>query len=161
MSHKFKKNQEKETPAVSTAALPDIVFMLLFFFMVAASIKPSDYQKYIKLKPAKSSAMNNIAKKDMIAYLYLGTPKNKAKYPQQYLMLLNDKPAQIGDIRGWIGDETRKKSPKDLMEYGIITQMTIDQTAKVGYVQAIKEKLSLSKAFNVSYAGVKGDPTVQ
>lgn len=158
MSQKFKRDSKKDVPAVSTAALPDIVFMLLFFFMVAAAIKPSDYQKYIDLEPAKASSLQEIVKKDMIAYMYLGVPKNKANYPQEFLLLLNDKPAQISDVRGWIGDELNKRNGQDLMEYGLTTQMTIDKNARVGFVQAIKEQLSLSKAFNVSYAGIKGNP---
>ena len=36
---KFKKDGKKETPAISTASLPDIVFMLLFFFMVATTMR--------------------------------------------------------------------------------------------------------------------------
>lgn len=161
MSQKFNREKKKGTPSVSTAALPDIVFMLLFFFMVAAAIKPSDYQKYIDLSPAKASAMTDIVKKDMIAYLYLGIPKDKARHPQEFLLLLNDKPAQVTDIRGWIGDEANKRNGQDLLEYGLTTQLTIDEKAKVGYVQAIKEQLSYAQQFNVSYAGIKGDPTVK
>lgn len=159
MSHKFKRDQDKGTPAISTAALPDIVFMLLFFFMVAAAIKPSDYQKFIELDKAKASSMSDIVKKDMIAYLYIGKPKNKSKYPQDYLLLLNDKPAQVADIRGWIGDEANKRNGQDLLDYGLTTQMTVDKDAKVGFVQAIKEQLSYAQQFNVSYAGIKGDPS--
>ncbi|MGI9525943.1 MAG: ExbD/TolR family protein [Weeksellaceae bacterium] len=161
MSQKFKRDSNKGMPAVSTAALPDIVFMLLFFFMVAAAIKPSDYQKYIELKPAKATSLQDIVKKDMIAYMYLGTPKNKSQYPQEFLLLLNDKPAQIDDVRSWIGDEKNKRNGQDLQEYGLITQMTIDREARVGFVQAIKEQLSYAQAFNVSYAGIEGDPTVE
>ena len=36
---KFKKDGKKETPAISTASLPDIVFMLLFFFMVSTTMR--------------------------------------------------------------------------------------------------------------------------
>ncbi|MBV7441185.1 biopolymer transporter ExbD [Weeksellaceae bacterium TAE3-ERU29] len=158
---KFKDNSNKDLPQPSTAALPDIIFMLLFFFMIATSIRQSNYDEYIKIEVPKASAMSKILKKDMVAYLYLGVPKNKSKYPQDFLLLLNDKPAQIGDIRGWVGDENSKRNGEDLLEYGLTTQLTIDKNARVGYVQAIKEQLSYSQAFNVSYAGVKGDPTVQ
>ena len=158
---KFKDNSNKELPQPSTAALPDIIFMLLFFFMIATSIRQSNYDEYIKIEVPKASAMSKILKKDMVAYLYLGVPKNKSKYPQDFLLLLNDKPAQIGDIREWVGDENSKRNGEDLLEYGLTTQLTIDKNARVGYVQAIKEQLSYSQAFNVSYAGVKGDPTVQ
>lgn len=158
MSHKFKREANKSTPAVSTAALPDIVFMLLFFFMVAASIRPSDYQQFIELEQAKTSSVTDIAKKDMIAYLYLGIPKNKSQYPQDFLLLLNDKPAQLSEIRGWISDEMSSRNYNDLEKFGLMTQMTIDRRAKVGYVQAIKEQLSYATAFNVSYAGIEGSP---
>lgn len=36
---KFRKEGGKETPAISTASLPDIVFMLLFFFMVSTTMR--------------------------------------------------------------------------------------------------------------------------
>ena len=36
---KFKKGGGKGMPAISTASLPDIVFMLLFFFMVTTVMR--------------------------------------------------------------------------------------------------------------------------
>ena len=36
---KFKKGEGKGMPAISTASLPDIVFMLLFFFMVTTVMR--------------------------------------------------------------------------------------------------------------------------
>ena len=36
---KFKKGGSKEVPAISTASLPDIVFMLLFFFMISTTMR--------------------------------------------------------------------------------------------------------------------------
>jgi biopolymer transport protein ExbD len=40
---KFKK-RKKGIPAVNTAALPDIVFMLLFFFMVTTTMRETSLQ---------------------------------------------------------------------------------------------------------------------
>ena len=39
---KFKKEGSGGAPAMNTASLPDIVFMLLFFFMVATTSKETD-----------------------------------------------------------------------------------------------------------------------
>ena len=36
---KFRKDDGKELPPISTASLPDIVFMLLFFFMVSTTMR--------------------------------------------------------------------------------------------------------------------------
>ena len=38
----IKKKKDKALPAVNTSALPDIVFMLLFFFMVATVMREVD-----------------------------------------------------------------------------------------------------------------------
>ena len=38
---KFKKKKSGDLPPVNTASLPDIVFMLLFFFMVATVMRDS------------------------------------------------------------------------------------------------------------------------
>ena len=38
---KFSKKKSGDLPAISTASLPDIVFMLLFFFMVATVMRDS------------------------------------------------------------------------------------------------------------------------
>ena len=35
----FKKGEKKEMPAISSGSLSDIVFMLLFFFMVTTQMR--------------------------------------------------------------------------------------------------------------------------
>ena len=40
---RFRKNGSKELPEISTASLPDIIFMLLFFFMATTSMKEVTY----------------------------------------------------------------------------------------------------------------------
>ena len=42
MSQHFKKKRGKSSPEVSTASLPDIIFMLLFFFMVVTVLRDSE-----------------------------------------------------------------------------------------------------------------------
>jgi len=42
MLGKFKSPKEKEVPVISTASLPDIVLMLLFFFMVTAVMRETN-----------------------------------------------------------------------------------------------------------------------
>ena len=44
---KFKKDGGRATPAINTSALPDIVFMLLFFFMVATKMRDKESENQI------------------------------------------------------------------------------------------------------------------
>jgi len=48
---KFRKGGSRQMAALSTASLPDIVFMLLFFFMSVTTMKETDYKVKIKLRP--------------------------------------------------------------------------------------------------------------
>ena len=45
---RFKKNKTREVPAISTASLPDIVFILLFFFMIVT--EPPEKQTQLEVE---------------------------------------------------------------------------------------------------------------
>ena len=62
---KFKKKKSGALPAISTASLPDIVFMLLFFFMTATTMKDSDLKIENKLPKADQTA--KLHKKQYVA----------------------------------------------------------------------------------------------
>ena len=61
---KFKKKKSGELPEISTASLPDIVFMLLFFFMTATTMKDSDLK--IENKFQKRTRLQNCIKNNML-----------------------------------------------------------------------------------------------
>jgi len=46
---RFKDKGSKSVPAISTASLPDIIFMLLFFFMVTTVMRETDLKVKITL----------------------------------------------------------------------------------------------------------------
>ena len=63
---RFKKQGSKEVPAVSTASMPDIIFMLLLFFMVATTLKEVDV--YVQYKLPEAVAIEKIEKIIVKAY---------------------------------------------------------------------------------------------
>ena len=67
---KFTKGKGKEMPAISTASLPDIIFMLLFFFMVATTLKEVDV--YVQYKLPEAVAIEKIENKRLISYIWVG-----------------------------------------------------------------------------------------
>ena len=69
---KFIKKKSGEVPAVSTASLPDIIFMLLFFFMTVTESKDSDLMVQNKLPVADQ--VQKLDKKDPVVYIYAGKP---------------------------------------------------------------------------------------
>ena len=49
---KFRKDEKKETPALSSGSMSDIVFMLLFFFMVTTQMRSTEDKVMVKLPEA-------------------------------------------------------------------------------------------------------------
>ena len=95
---KFKEKKSGDLPAISTASLPDIVFMLLFFFMVATVMRENTLMIQNDLPFADQ--VEKLQKKDLVMYIYAGKPS--ARYQKQYgteaRVQLNDKFADVSDI---------------------------------------------------------------
>ena len=80
---KFKKKGSGELPKISTASLPDIVFMLLFFFMVATVLR--DNTLLIQNTLPAADQVQKLDKKDRVIYIYAGKPSSR--YQDKYCLL--------------------------------------------------------------------------
>ena len=69
---KFKKSGNKGMPAISTASLPDIVFMLLFFFMVTTVMRETTL--FVSVVTPKATEIKKMEKKSLVSYIYIGSP---------------------------------------------------------------------------------------
>ena len=69
---KFRKNKKGGQPAINTASLPDIVFMLLFFFMVSTTMKEVDLK--VTVRAAEATELEKLEKKELVTFIYVGVP---------------------------------------------------------------------------------------
>ena len=72
---KFIKKNDGGCPAINTASLPDIVFMILMFFMVTTSMRQTEHLVMVSLPAASEIA--KLERKDLSSYIYVGTPDNQ------------------------------------------------------------------------------------
>jgi biopolymer transport protein ExbD len=151
---KFKKKQSGELPAVNTASLPDIVFMLLFFFMVATVMRDSSLM--IENRLPKADQVEKLEKKNLVMYIYAGKPSlnYKKKYGTEARIQLNDKFAEIGDIAAFIAAERAEKREEEIP--ALITSLKVDKDANMGLIGDIKQELRKVNALKINYAAIKG-----
>ena len=99
---KFKKKKGGDLPAISTASLPDIVFMLLFFFMVATVMRDSTLM-IVNVLPA-ADQIQKLDKKDRVMYIYAGRPSSRYsdKYGTGARIQLNDKFATVEEVGAFV-----------------------------------------------------------
>lgn len=152
---KFAKKKDGEVPAVSTASLPDIVFMLLFFFMTVTVMKDSSL-KVENILP-NASEIKKLEKKDRVIYIYVGKPTREYEkvFGTEPKIQLNDKFANPSEVGDYILME-RAKKPQELQNV-LTTSLKVDKNAKMGLISDIKQELRKVNALKVNYTTYEGD----
>lgn len=151
---KFKKKKGGDVPAISTASLPDIVFMLLFFFMVATVLKDNDL--LIQNNLPKADQVTKLEKKDRVMFIFAGKPheKYRKKYGEGAKIQLNDRLSEVSDIKTFILAERASRNPE--LEKVLTTSLKVDKEVKMGLVGEIKQELRKMDALKINYTTTKG-----
>ncbi len=146
---KFKKKKDGELPQASTAALPDIVFMLLFFFMTVTVMKDSSLMVENKL-PAADDIEKLDRKNDKVMYIYAGKPAaGYEKFGTEAVIQLNDKIAKPSDLKQFIHSEIALRD-EAIVPY-MVTALKVDRNANMGLVSDIKQELRKANTLKVMY----------
>ncbi len=150
---KFKK-KKKGVPAVNTAALPDIVFMLLFFFMVTTTMRETSLQIEAPRLPS-AAEVKKLEHKSLVITIYVGKAKDP-KYGVGYNQVqLNDKIASADDVPAFIINAQSKVSEAEVPF--MTTSIKADKESSVGVISDIKLKLRDVNALKLSLSATPGD----
>lgn len=144
---KFKK-KVKTGESIPTSALPDIIFMLLFFFMVTTVLREQDI--LVEQKIPQATQLQKLQKKTLISYIYIGKPKNTGLYGSEPRVQANDVLIGSPEIVQWVNQE-RDKLPE--ADRGLITiSMKVDKDVKMGPISDVQTELRNADARRVLYA---------
>jgi biopolymer transport protein ExbD len=153
---KFKKKKSGELPPVSTAAMPDIVFMLLFFFMTVTTFKKDDYKVAQQLPYANQ--VQTLDKTDKVIYIYAGKPslRYQSEVGTQAKIQLNDKFADVGEIKDYWFNTINNDIGQEYQNVAI-TALKVDKETNMGLIADIKQQLREINALKINYTTRKGD----
>ncbi len=152
---RFKKNKDQGTPAISTASLPDIIFMLLFFFMVTTVMREVELK--IKVKVPQATELKKLEKKSLVSYIYIGKPLKKYQkvFGTEPRIQLNDAFAEVSDIQQFILKEREARNEKEVPL--MTTSLKVDEDVKMGIVTDVKQELRKVNALKINYSSKKRD----
>ena len=152
---KFKKKKGGDLTAISTASLPDIVFMLLFFFMVATVMRDSTLM--VKNQLPAADQIQKLDKKDRVMYIYAGEPSSRytEKYGSQPRIQLNDKFATVSEVGAFVLSE--RASKRQELQNVLTTALKVDGDTKMGLISDIKQELRKVNALKINYTTRLGD----
>jgi biopolymer transport protein ExbD len=134
---KFKKKQASTKQSIPTASLPDIIFMLLIFFMVSTVLREYDIKVSYTLPSAKQ--IEKIDNKRLISYIWVGRDGR---------IQIDDNLITIPEIQS-IAARKRQQIPS------VIVSLRIDEGSKMGIVTDIQQQLRKGDALRINYSAMQ------
>ncbi len=149
----FKKDGQKDVPAISSSSLSDIVFMLLFFFMVTTQLRETENKVMVNIPQA--SEVTKLVRKDLNSYINIGTPIKslQSQYGTEARIQLNDSFRTTAEIRDFVAAERDSKSEADRQFMTI--SIRADQDVRMGIVTDVKQELRRCSALRIMYSARK------
>jgi biopolymer transport protein ExbD len=134
---KFKKKQASTKQSIPTASLPDIIFMLLIFFMVTTVLREFDIQVQYTLPSA--TQIEKIDNKRIVTYIWVGRDGR---------VQIDDNIVLIPEIQS-IAAKKRQMIPQ------VIISLRVDQGSRMGIVTDIQQQLRKGDALRINYSALQ------
>lgn len=149
----FGRSGKKEMPGITSSSLSDIVFMLLFFFMVTTQMRETENK--VQVKVPEASEVVKLERKDLSSYINIGPPiiSLQAQYGIEPRIQLNDSFKSTSDIRDFIAAERESKSEAD--RSFMTTVIKCDENVRMGIVTDVKQELRRCSALKIMYQARK------
>ena len=147
---KFKKkaNVKQEIP---TSSMPDVVFMLLFFFMVTTQLR--DTSIMVKQRIPEATQLRKLQRKSLVAYLYIGEPTKTGDFGTEPKIQADDAFIVPKDIIQWVNN---KKSELDEIERDQLTvSLKVDNETKRGIIVDVETELKRANARKLMYSTIQ------
>lgn len=144
---KFKKKAQAKQE-IPTSSMPDVVFMLLFFFMVTTKMRETNIN--VEQRMPQATQLKKLVKKSLVAYLYIGTPKKAEEFGIEPKIQANDVFIETKGIIQWVNTEKAKQDEVD--RDAITISLKVDNEAKRGLVADVETELRRANARKILYS---------
>lgn len=139
-----------EVPGLNTASLPDLIFSVLFFFMIVTHMQKVAVK--VQFRTPQGTELTRLTKKTAVTYIYIGKPEGNLQKTlgTATRIQLNDKFGSLDDVVDYISAERERMSPEDQQQMTV--SVKADRTTKMSIIDNVKQALRKAKAYRISYS---------
>ena len=147
---KFNKSGKKGMPELNTSSLPDLIFSMLFFFMMITTMREVTLK--VQFRAPQGTELEKLEKKSLVTFIYIGQPT--AQFQKQMgsetRIQLNDKFEDVSAVQDYIYQERENMKEED--QPFMTVSLKVDKETKMGIVTDVKQALRQSYALNINYS---------
>ena len=137
-------------PELNTSSLPDLIFTMLFFFMIVTTMREVTLK--VQFKTPQATELEKLEKKSLVTFIYIGKPTQElqAKMGAETRIQLNDRFADVTEVQDYIYQERENMKEEDqpFMQVSI----KADKDTKMGIITDVKQALRQAYALNINYS---------
>lgn len=152
---KFARKGKGDMPGINTSSLPDVIFMLLFFFMVTTQLR--DTEPLVMVKLPEASEIAKLERKDLASYINIGSPvlNKQSEFGTDARIQLNDSFKSVDDIRDFVAAEREVRSEADRSFMTVVIKA--DENVRMGIITDVKQELRRCSALKIMYSARGAD----
>ena len=147
----FKKKESREMPEMNTSSLPDLIFTILFFFMIVTTMREVTLQ--VKLVVPQGTELEKLEKNSAVSYIYVGPPTDalRAQMGSSTRIQLNDRYAEPREVMDFVAQERQGMTNQAEQ----VISIKADSKTQMGIITDIKEVLRKSWALRINYSATR------
>lgn len=130
-----------EVPGLNTASLPDLIFTVLFFFMIVTNIRKADIR--VEFRMPDGTEIQKLEHRSTTIYIFVG---------KDGTVQLNDKIVEVNEIEGYVTSFVERLSEEDLPR--LVVSIKADKDINTGLITDIKQQLRKAGVKKVHYGGL-------
>lgn len=146
----FNDRTRRSVPLLNTSSLPDLIFTVLFFFMVVTHMRKTTVK--VEYRVPQGTELTRLTKKSAVSYIYIGKAPRSAMAAGSggYALQLNDKLATPDDIADYISAERQRMSPDDRTRQTV--SLKADRGTRMSLITDVKQALRKADVRKISYS---------
>jgi biopolymer transport protein ExbD len=150
---RFNKSGGREMPEMNTSSLPDLIFSILFFFMMVTTMR--EVTLMVKFDRPVGTQLEKLARKSCTSFIYIGQPneQNRGKYGSGSRIQLNDKIAESSEVYDFVMTERNTLAEVDKPFYTV--SLKVDHQTPMGIITDVKQILRKAYALKIVYSANK------
>ncbi|MGP1525725.1 ExbD/TolR family protein [Prevotella multiformis] len=149
---KLYRNRNHDIPALNTASLPDLIFSILFFFMLVVHMRKVTV--HVKYQVPTATELSRLYNRSSVQYIYIGRPVNKLGQVdgKETVVQLNDHLTSIPEIKNYLIRLSAALPPEQRRQLSV--SIKADRHVDMGTIMDLKQALREANVLNVNFTAV-------
>ena len=150
---RFKRQRQRTVPALNVASLPDLIFTVLFFFMIVTHMR--DVDPKVQYNVPEGTELTKEVNKSGQVYLFIGKPVDAQGrvIADETRIQMGNRYVTVDEIGAEIEKERNRMSEDDRQR--LTVSIRADRDTEMGLINDVKQALRKAGALNINYSATK------